>query len=144
MSESDFALELRKRMAGRRIKGAGLAALTGICQPQISDYVIGKHLPSAKNMEKIAAALDWPLQDALHAAGRHMPALDAAATDIGAQLADIVNRLDPPEQRALCVHLRHVALSWVSSVKGKVTLNEVLRFFAPNCPSPKTSLAPIM
>ncbi len=73
--------------------------------------------PGEDNIEQIAAALDWPLQDALHAAGRHRPELDAGAEQIGAELADIMDPLEPEDRRLVLTQLRE----WARGLVGILT-----------------------
>ncbi len=112
-----FGEELRARMRERRMRVGQLAQVSGIAQQQISQYLTTARRPGEDNIEQIAAALDWPLQDALHAAGRHRPELDAGAEQIGAELADIMDPLEPEDRRLVLTQLRE----WARGLVGILT-----------------------
>lgn len=117
MERNRFAIELDRRMKARRMRTGQLAAATGVSQPRISQYLSCTHRPGEEMIEKIAAALDWPLQDALHCAGYHRPELDAGAEEIGAELADIIDPLEPEDRRLVLSQLRE----WARGLVGILT-----------------------
>lgn len=67
MSESEcrkeFGYRLRDIMARKKITQSELAAMTGIAQPTISNYVAGKAMPSFYAVDRIAKALDCSIEE---------------------------------------------------------------------------------
>lgn len=111
----------------RNAKGftqAELAQKAGISRFQVIRIENGETTTRRGTIAALAAALDAPEGDAMRLAGFAGEASPAA--EIGAQIADIVERLEPADQRALCAHLRDVARSWISSISGKTPVNRVL------------------
>jgi transcriptional regulator with XRE-family HTH domain len=117
MERNRFAVELDRRMKARRMRVGQLADATSVSSPRISQYLNCTHRPGEDMIEKIAAALDWPLQDALHCAGYHRPELDAGAAEIGAELADIIDPLEPDDRRLVLTQLRE----WARGLVGIMT-----------------------
>ena len=59
----EFGYRLRNIMRCRNISQPELADMTGIAQPRISNYMRGKISPGFYNLDKIARALDCPIED---------------------------------------------------------------------------------
>ena len=54
---NEFGIRLRKTLQRHNMSQLELSEITGIYQPQISNYISGKSTPSFYNVDKIAKAL---------------------------------------------------------------------------------------
>jgi transcriptional regulator with XRE-family HTH domain len=83
--------------------------------------------PDVDTVEKLARAFRIPAPDIWRAISSDaLQSQNRVEQAFFAQLADIIEPLDPAIQRALCVHLRDVARSWVNSVVDKLHVNPLL------------------
>lgn len=59
----EFGYRLRNIMRCRNMNQVSLSEATGISQPRISNYMRGNISPGFYNLDKIARALDCPIED---------------------------------------------------------------------------------
>jgi len=101
MGKLEFASKMRERMKRSRLRVIDIARESGLPQPRVSQYATGTRRPSFETVVILARALDWPLQDALHAAGRHDPAASNtqdADIRLAQRLGPIIGRAEPAKR----------------------------------------------